>query len=320
MPKEKTKSRLNEPGDYVVLDDSKTGRNRYTISQKISYVNYAQLRMEEDLASMNTVADEIGVSNSTLSTWINKLPIYHHIAKTDQVRFSLVPGRKSQLEDIGPDLFAFVDDLREKGYAVSRKMLVAQSSRLLGPDSAFALKSYAARAQSVSRWMAKNGLTIRTGTHQAQALPQTVASSALDFITNIARPAVSPDLPYRHPDFIMNMDQTPVFFSMHPAKSVDRIGTKTVNIRIAKNAGQRATVAVCFTASGVQLKSLVIFKGTNMCLLGYYFNILCLILRCIAHRFVHRQGEQQGGQNHPSRGCTVPRQCILRHSGKGVDE
>jgi len=256
MPKEK-KTRLNEPGDYVVLDGDKTERNRYTILQKIAYVEYAQLRMKEDLASQNTVADECGVSNASLSRWINNLPIYRHIAKTDQVRFSLVPGRRSQLEDIGPDLFAFVEDLREKGYGVSRKMIVAQSSRLLGPDSAFASKSYAARSQSVSRWMAKVGLAIRTGTHQAQALPQTVASAALDFIVNIARPAFISD--YRHPDFIINMDQTPVFFSMHPTKSVNKIGSKTVNIRIAKNAGQRATVAVCFTASGIQLKSLVIF-------------------------------------------------------------
>ncbi len=35
-----------------------TERNRYTIAQKISYVNYANLCMEEDLASMTTVADE----------------------------------------------------------------------------------------------------------------------------------------------------------------------------------------------------------------------------------------------------------------------
>ncbi len=111
--------------------------------------------------------------------------------------------------------------------------------------------------------MAKNNLSIRAGTHQAQVLPQLVSSAALDFIENIARPAVSPDLPYRHPDFIMNMDQTPVHFSMHPMKSVDNIGARTINIRIAKT-GQRTTVAVCFTASGIQLKSLVIFKGKNI--------------------------------------------------------
>lgn len=243
------------------VEEDKEERLRFTIQQKIQIVEYLMVRMDEDLASMNVVADELGVSTSSLSRWMNKLPIYRHIAKNDQVRFSLSTGRRGQLEDISAELFAFVEDLRENGYSVSRKMIVVHACRVLGPDSTFSLKTYAARAQSVSRWMAKNDLTIRTGTHQAQAHPQTVASAALDFIINIARPAVSPDLPYRHRNFIINMDQTPVFFSMHPTKSVDKVGTRTVNIRIAKNGSQRATVAVCFTASGIQLPSLVIFKG-----------------------------------------------------------
>ena len=238
----------------------KAQRNRYTIRQKITIVQYAMVCMEEDLASMNDISSEIGISTSSLSRWIDQLPVFRHINKNDQVRLAINPhGRRSQLEDIGADLLAFVEDMREKGYAVSRKMIVMKACKLLGTDSAFSSKSYAARAQSVSRWMAKNDLSIRTGTHQAQAPPQTVSSAAEDFMVNIAHPAVNQS--YRECDFIINMDQTPVFFSMHPSRSVDKIGARTINIRIAKNGSQRATVAVCFTASGHQLKSLVIFKG-----------------------------------------------------------
>ena len=269
MPKSKGKRKFNAGGQErrrmsERVEGEKEERHRYSIQQKIQYVEFAMLRMDEDLASLNTIADNIGVSSASLSRWMNKLPQYRHIAKHDQVRFSLNAGRRSQLDDIGPELLGFVEDLRENGYAVSRKMIVVQACKVMGSDSSFCSKSYAARAQSVSRWMAKNNLSIRAGTHQAQVLPQTVLSTALDFMENIARPAVSPDLPYRHPDFIINMDQTPVYFLMHPTKSIDKIGTRTINIRIAKNANMRATVAVCFTASGIQLKSLVIFKGKNI--------------------------------------------------------
>ena len=96
----------------------------------------------------------------------------------------------------------------------------------------FSLNSFAARGQSVSHWMAKVGLTICISTHQPQALPQTAFLATLDFIINIACPAIS--LEYGHPDFIMNMDETLVYFSMHPTKSVEKIGAKTVNICIAK--------------------------------------------------------------------------------------
>ncbi len=253
------KLRLHEPGDHVVLDEEMVEHNLYTITQKIFFVIYAKLCMEEDLASMNTVADELCVWPLSLSRWINNLSFCHHITEMDEVRFSLSAACCGQLEDIGSDLSAYIEDLREKGYAIFRKMIVAQATQLLGPDSMFSLKSFAVLGQSVSCWMAKVGLTIRTGTHQAQAFPHTVFWTTLDFIVNIACPTVSQG--YHHPDFIMNMDETPVYFSIHHMKSVEKIGSKTVNICIAKNAGMHATMAVDFTASGIQLKSLIIFKG-----------------------------------------------------------
>jgi hypothetical protein len=103
------------------------------------------LRMDEDLASLNTITDEIGVLNSSLSRWMNKLPQYRLIAKHDQVRFSLNAGRCSQLDDIGPELLGFVKDLRENGYAVLRKMIVVQACKMMASDSAFRSKSYAAQ-------------------------------------------------------------------------------------------------------------------------------------------------------------------------------
>jgi hypothetical protein len=132
MQKQK-KLRLNEPGDreYVVLHEDKKKFNCYIILQKIACVDYAQLCMKEDIASMNTVTDEISMSNLSLLRLINKLLIYCHITKIDQVRCSLVLSHWSQLEDVGPDLLAFVEDLHEKRDAVLRKMIVTQSSRYL---------------------------------------------------------------------------------------------------------------------------------------------------------------------------------------------
>ena len=76
----------------MVLDGDKSEHNCYTILQKMAYMEYGQCRMEEDHASMNMATDEVGVSNTSLSRWINNLLIYRHIAKTDQVRYSLVSG------------------------------------------------------------------------------------------------------------------------------------------------------------------------------------------------------------------------------------
>jgi hypothetical protein len=87
--------------------------------------------MDQDLASLNSIASELGISSSCLSHWMNRLPQYRFIAKQDPVRFSLHSGKANQLDCIGAELFAFVESLQDSGYAVTQKMLVAQASKIL---------------------------------------------------------------------------------------------------------------------------------------------------------------------------------------------
>lgn len=67
----------------------------------------------------------------------------------------------------------------------------------------------------------------------------------------------------RDMEFIINMDQTPVFFSMHPKRTLEKkgTGTRTINIRTSSSSTKRATVFVTLTASGQVLTPLVVFKG-----------------------------------------------------------
>jgi len=65
----------------------------------------------------------------------------------------------------------------------------------------------------------------------------------------------------RHQDFILNMDQTPVYQAMDVGRTIDVVGARTVNLRTSANDSQRVTVAVTITASGKQLKSMIVFKG-----------------------------------------------------------
>ena len=58
------------------------------------------------------------------------------------------------------------------------------------------------------------------------------------------------------------MDQTPVFFSMHSKKTLEKIGVRTVAVLTSTNDTRRVTVAATITASGEQLTPMVIFKGS----------------------------------------------------------
>ncbi len=61
--------------------------------------------------------------------------------------------------------------------------------------------------------------------------------------------------------FVINMDQTPVYFSMNAKRTFEVVGKKTVHICTMTNDTKRVTVAVTITADGTLLPLTLIFKG-----------------------------------------------------------
>ena len=75
---------------------------------------------------------------------------------------------------------------------------------------------------------------------------------------NIMRPFL--EGPHRDRRFILNMDQTLVFFCMTRKKTLEVIGVKTIHIRTSTNEMKRATVAVTIAANGMVPPSTIVFK------------------------------------------------------------
>jgi len=59
------------------------------------------------------------------------------------------------------------------------------------------------------------------------------------------------------------MDQTPVFFLMNLAKTLDFIGTKTIHIQVMAGASMHVTLALSVTAVGEFLMPMMNFKGNS---------------------------------------------------------
>ena len=82
---------------------------------------------------------------------------------------------------------------------------------------------------------------------------------ALEFL-NIEKPIVG--AAGVNQDLIINMDQTPVFLSMHPKQTLELCGAVAVNRRKTCNSTNQVTVLLAASASGKKLKPMLIFKGT----------------------------------------------------------
>jgi len=62
-------------------------------------------------------------------------------------------------------------------------------------------------------------------------------------------------------EFIINMDETPVFFDLVPNKTVSVKGSKSVIVRTSGSDKKHVTVMLAVAANGSVLPAIVIFKG-----------------------------------------------------------
>ncbi len=91
-------------------------------------------------------------------------------------------------------------------------------------------------------------MAYQMGTHTSQCPPAEVAGEATDYMV------------YMH--FILNTDQTPVYFAMSAKQTLELIGKKTIHIRTMADDTKRATIVVTIAADGTLLLAMVVFKGT----------------------------------------------------------
>ena len=61
--------------------------------------------------------------------------------------------------------------------------------------------------------------------------------------------------------YIINMDQTPVFFSMVPNKTPNIAGARSINVRTSTGSTMRLTCAVTVSAAGDILRPFIVFMG-----------------------------------------------------------
>ena len=196
-------------------------------------VDPAQLRRwRRDIIRLQRMADQSSASKKTLST-----------------------GRPSSINDVSSDIIPWIHDLREQGITVSVRMVVLKISKLK-PD--FRRRNPKTKYGIVKRFLDANNIVIRKKTHEAQAAPEVHEGKAKAFILTTRTLLQGP---HRHKKYIINMDQTAVYFSMTPGTTLEKRGAKSVNVRSSSGSTMRLTACLGVTADGHWLKPLFIFKG-----------------------------------------------------------
>jgi hypothetical protein len=101
-------------------------------------------------------------------------------------------------------------------------------------------------------------MTYQMGMHTLQRLPDKVEREALDFMQFMWQIVLSSNCDWR---YILNMDQTPLYFLMNAKCTLELILERMVHICMLSDDTKQVTVAVTIVADGMVLPSMPIFKG-----------------------------------------------------------
>ena len=107
--------------------------------------------------------------------------------------------------------------------------------------------------------------------HEVQTAPAEKREEAKAWVATVVPILTQPN---RHQDWIANVDQTPVPFSMTPKTTLNEQGSRTVNVHSSTGSTMQLTLAVFVTASGKKLTPYIIFKGKlNRCIVREFSKI-----------------------------------------------
>jgi hypothetical protein len=128
-------------------------------------------------------------------------------------RYSDYQGYCGQLESVKEELLAWIFKRREMGLVLSTLSVIIKACCLL---PLMEQKSALVRYFVTCCFLKKHLLVYRMGTKVSQCPPGEVCQEAQEFQDFICPMLQGPERDLR---WIINMDQTPVFFSMHPKKN-----------------------------------------------------------------------------------------------------
>ena len=231
-------------------------RKSFSVTDKLAIVKKATAELERGI-SLRKASESLGVDRCQLRRWIEQRTRFeaHVESRGSGALKAIHKGRPSCLKEHEDEILRFIFELREQGMGVTIRMVVLKASEL---SNAFRHKTHLAKEHAVRRFVKSHKLVHRVCTHESQRSPAAVEGEAMDWLIRI-RPLLIGD--NRDQRFIINMDQTPIFFTMVPRTTLNVSGARTVNLRTSTSSSMRVTAAITVTASGHQLPEFMVFKG-----------------------------------------------------------
>jgi hypothetical protein len=229
----------------------------YTAQDKIAIISQIHRIKRDTGVSYQAAAASVGVSHALVICWCTLRERFNNLNIKQLLCYSDHDGSCGQHEEVKEALLAWIFERREMGFAVLMPSVIIKACALL---PVMEQKSFMARWMMIRCFLKKYSIVHRLGTKVSQRPPAKAIQEVMEFQQFIKPMLLGLE---RDLHFIINMDQMPVYFLMHPTRMLYVLGKKSIVIRTTMNNTKHATVALTITAAGDKLVPMVMCKGAE---------------------------------------------------------
>ena len=226
------------------MSSTSNKRHKYTAQFKLRVVQFAEK------SSNSKAGCEFGVNEKLVRDWrrnVDKLQSMPHKTCADH-------GKKCYWPALEDEVTMWVTEQRQDGYILTRNLIRLHAQVLAQKRN---VANFSGTNSWCTRFMKRRGLAIRQKTKIAQKLPNDLEEKIVSFQKYLINARKRDDYELVQ---IGNMDETPVWFDMPAARTVESRGVKTVLLKTTGNEKTRFTVVLSCLADGTKLKPMVIFR------------------------------------------------------------
>lgn len=236
--------RCPDSPDPLAKGEKRGHYKSFSMKEKLEVLDFAKLH------GQRAAAREYRVPKSTVSDW-TKI----EFEKDNRTRKGHLhrPGRPvSYGTPTDVKLAEWVLEQRDQQLPVSIDNICNQARVLVDTEDFAASRNWA------NRFMKRHDLVLLAKTSVAQRLPADLEKKLESFLDYVRQKREEDEF---EDQFIINMDETPMYFDLLPGKTVDVKGRKSIRIRTTGSEKRHLTIVLAVSAAGDVLSPMVIFKG-----------------------------------------------------------
>jgi len=241
-------STTSEAGPDVQKLQATRGKYKaYTVKEKKLIVEEAREHGARPTAARYCIA------RATLMGWMKT--DFKNVQSCKKGARSAGGGRKLRIGcDKDEEILKWIMEQRDQNVPVSREAIQEHAKTKCAESH----PDFTASSGWLQKFMRRHQLSLRSRTSLSQRLPADLEDKVASFTTFVKDLRSEDDF---DDEFIINMDETPVFFDLIPNKTVEKQGSKSVIVRSSGSEKRHVTVILAIAADGAVLPTMIIFKG-----------------------------------------------------------